>query len=105
MSDAGVPLPGGVASDIRIVSTPDGEVVVKTALAKLKVAADWFSDPARSATEVAALKVMAELMGPFPGHAANREAMLRVIRNHRRATLGEGANYERLAIHPVALDA
>lgn len=62
--ECGVPLPGGVASDIRIVNTPDGEVVVKTALPKLKVAADWFSDPARSATEVAALRVMAELIGP-----------------------------------------
>lgn len=62
--ESGVPLPGGVASDIRIVETPDGEVVVKTALAKLKVAADWFSDPARSATEVAALNALAELIGP-----------------------------------------
>ncbi len=48
---------------------------------------------------------MAKLMGAFPGYAANREAMLRVIRNHRRAAQGEGAHYERLAIHPVALDA
>src|SRR5947209_19746676 len=62
--DTGVPLPGGVASDIRLVQTPDGEVVVKAALPKLKVAADWFSDPARSATEVAALETMAELIGP-----------------------------------------
>jgi 5-methylthioribose kinase len=53
-----------VASDIRIVQTSGGEVVVKTALPKLKVAADWFSDPARSATEVAALEAMAELIGP-----------------------------------------
>jgi ribonucleoside-diphosphate reductase alpha chain len=48
---------------------------------------------------------MAKLMGAFPDHAANREPMLRVIRNHRRAAHGEGASYERLAIHPVALDA
>ncbi len=64
MPDLGTPLPGGVASDIRVVHTPDGEVVVKTALPKLKVAADWFSDPARSATEVAALEAMAALIGP-----------------------------------------
>src|SRR5262249_26825687 len=41
----------------------------------------------------------------FPGYAANREPMLRVIRNHRCAAYGAGASYERLAIHPVALDA
>ena len=28
---------------------------------------------------------MASELGPFPGFAANRESMLRVIRNHRRA--------------------
>ncbi|HEX9559306.1 MAG TPA: adenosylcobalamin-dependent ribonucleoside-diphosphate reductase, partial [Reyranella sp.] len=47
---------------------------------------------------------MARFMGPFPGFAANREAMLRVIRNHRRAAHGEAAGYESLAIAPVALD-
>ena len=47
---------------------------------------------------------MAGLMGPFPGHAENRDAMLRVIRNHLRAAYGSGA-YEGLAIPPVALDA
>jgi ribonucleoside-diphosphate reductase alpha chain len=47
---------------------------------------------------------MARFMGPFPGFAANREAMLRVVRNHRRAACGEAAGYESLAILPVALD-
>lgn len=56
-------LPGGVASDVKIVQTPDGPIVVKQALGKLKVAADWRSDPARSAVEVAALIVAAELLG------------------------------------------
>ena len=28
---------------------------------------------------------MAAEIGPFPGYAKNRDAMLRVIRNHRRA--------------------
>lgn len=56
-------LPGGVASDVTIVHGPDGPVVVKRALGKLKVAADWRSDPARSAVEVAALNVAAELLG------------------------------------------
>src|SRR5476651_321516 len=48
---------------------------------------------------------MAGLMGSFPGYADNRDGMLRVIRNHLRAAYGSGANYEGLAIHPVALDA
>lgn len=48
---------------------------------------------------------LAGLMGPFPGFAANRDAMLRVIRNHRRAARGEAAGYEQLSISPVALDA
>ena len=48
---------------------------------------------------------MARFMGPFAGYAANRDAMLRVIRNHRRAAHGETTGYEDLAIRPVALDA
>jgi ribonucleoside-diphosphate reductase alpha chain len=48
---------------------------------------------------------MAGLMGAFPGFAANREPMLRVIRNHRRAAFGSGEAYEGLSIAPQALDA
>jgi ribonucleoside-diphosphate reductase alpha chain len=48
---------------------------------------------------------MAEELGAFPGFAANREAMLRVIRNHRRAAHGESGFYEELSIPPVPLDA
>src|SRR5215831_862691 len=70
---------------------------------------------------------MAGELGAFPGYAENREAMLRVIRNHRRAAhgvkgspsaplrgegrgevgggLGEDAGYEGLSIPPVPLDA
>lgn len=54
---------GGVASDLRIIEGPDGPVVIKRARGKLRVAADWFSDPARSLVEAAALQAMAELMG------------------------------------------
>ena len=32
---------------------------------------------------------MAKQLGPFPGYKKNREHMLRVIRNHRRAAHGE----------------
>ncbi len=47
---------------------------------------------------------MAAELGPFPGHGPNREAMLRVVRNHRRAAHGEDDGYERLAVPPVPLD-
>jgi ribonucleoside-diphosphate reductase alpha chain len=47
---------------------------------------------------------MAASMGPFAGYANNRDAMLRVIRNHRRAAHGETSGYEGLAIPPIALD-
>jgi ribonucleoside-diphosphate reductase alpha chain len=39
--------------------------------------------------------------GRLPGYADNREAMLRVIRNHRRAAHGETAGYEGLSIRRV----
>ena len=47
---------------------------------------------------------MAGWMGAFPGYADNRDAMLRVIRNHRRAAHSETAGYESLAIRPQPLD-
>jgi ribonucleoside-diphosphate reductase alpha chain len=47
---------------------------------------------------------MAAEIGPFPQFAANRDAMLRVVRNHRRAAHGEGAGYEHLSTLPVPLD-
>ncbi len=42
--------------------------------------------------------------GAFPGHKANAEAMLRVIRNHKRAAEGEAAGYEQLSVAPTPLD-
>src|SRR5258708_24959170 len=48
---------------------------------------------------------MAGELGPFPGFAKTREAMLRVIRNPRRAAHGEAAGYEGLAILSVPVDA
>src|ERR1700736_2920488 len=47
---------------------------------------------------------MAALLGPFPGYRKNREHMLRVIRNHRRAAHGEKTGYEKVATPPVRLD-
>ncbi|CAA7617876.1 Vitamin B12-dependent ribonucleotide reductase [Magnetospirillum sp. LM-5] len=48
---------------------------------------------------------MAGEQGAFPGYAPNREAMLKVIRNHRRAAYGLTSGYEGLQIAPVPLDA
>ena len=48
---------------------------------------------------------MAEVLGPFPGYAENREHVLRVLRNHRRAALSETTGYEQLHTLPVPLDA
>src|SRR5258708_9417426 len=47
---------------------------------------------------------MAAILGASPGYKKNREAMLRVIRNHRRAAHGEKTGYEKLATPPVRLD-
>ena len=44
-------------------------------------------------------------LGPFPGYARNREAMLRVMRNHRRAAYNAApAVYEGLTIKPLGID-
>ncbi len=47
---------------------------------------------------------MAAELGPFPEYSANRDHMLRVIRNHARAAHGEKAGYEKLSTLPVPLD-
>jgi ribonucleoside-diphosphate reductase alpha chain len=47
---------------------------------------------------------MAKELGSFPGYKKNREPMLRVIRNHRRAAYGERSGYEKVATPPVPLD-
>ena len=47
---------------------------------------------------------MAKALGPFPGFAKNREPMLRVVRNHRRAAYGAAVGYEDIRTAPVPLD-
>src|SRR5205085_11076822 len=56
---------------------------------------------------------MARELGAFPGYEQNRDDMLRVIRNHRRAAYNSAqikahgsamGNYEDLDIHPVGID-
>ncbi len=48
---------------------------------------------------------MAAGVGPFAAYDKNAEAMLRVIRNHRRAAHGESEGYEDLSILPTPLRA
>lgn len=48
---------------------------------------------------------MAKELGPFRGYERNKEHMLRVIRNHRRAAYADAKDsYEGLTVTPVALD-
>ena len=42
--------------------------------------------------------------GAFPGYKPNADAMLRVIRNHKRAADGEVSGYESLSVAPTPLD-
>jgi ribonucleoside-diphosphate reductase alpha chain len=46
---------------------------------------------------------MAAELGAFPMYEPNRDNMLRVIRNHRRAAHGTKSGYEGLSVTPVAL--
>ncbi len=49
---------------------------------------------------------MAQFLGAFPGYTPNREHMLRVIRNHRRAAYNAPAReYEELHVTPVGISA
>jgi ribonucleoside-diphosphate reductase alpha chain len=47
---------------------------------------------------------MAGELGAFPGYKKNAKDMLRVIRNHRNAALGNVNGYEDLSVAPVPLD-
>lgn len=59
----GTALDGGVSSDIRVITGDHGRLVVKRALHRLRVAANWPADPRRSGIEVRALRVARELLG------------------------------------------
>src|SRR5262249_29264888 len=57
-----------------------------------------------AASYAASAEIAAE-EGPFPRYPANREAMLRVVRNHRRAAYNaDTKEYEGLTITPVGID-
>ena len=55
------PLGGGVSCDVFAVDLPDRRIVVKRALPKLRVAADWRAPPERSEAEVAWFKLVADI--------------------------------------------
>ena len=55
-------------------------------------------------TSYAASAEMAGERGSFPAFDDNRDAMLRVMRNHRAAARGETGKFEGLDIRPVPLD-
>ncbi len=58
-------------------------------------------------TSYATSAEMAEKLGAFPAYDENRDAMLRVIRNHRRAAHGDARDsdtYETLSIPPVPIE-
>ncbi|MBF0366101.1 MAG: vitamin B12-dependent ribonucleotide reductase [Oligoflexia bacterium] len=48
--------------------------------------------------------LLAKELGAFERYEANKQHMLRVIRNHRMAAHGERENYEHLSIFPVPLN-
>ena len=59
-----------------------------------------------SGESYAASAEMAAELGPFPRFAANRDDMLRVIRNHGRAAYGASPDeYESLSVYPQPIDA
>jgi len=47
---------------------------------------------------------IAKELGAFEGYSKNKAHMMRVMKNHRRAALGEDVGYEELSINPVPLD-
>jgi aminoglycoside phosphotransferase (APT) family kinase protein len=58
-------LAGGVSNKTVLVERASGEAwVLKQALPKLRVAVDWFSDPARISREALGLRYLAELAPP-----------------------------------------
>ncbi len=58
-----------------------------------------------TAEAYAASAEMARDLGPFPKYEKNKEAMLRVIRNHRRAAYDAALDeYEGLSITPLGID-
>lgn len=56
------PIPGGVSADVTLIHTRSGSIVVKQALARLKVADEWCARPDRSANECRALQFVSKFL-------------------------------------------
>ncbi|HBC71655.1 MAG TPA: vitamin B12-dependent ribonucleotide reductase [Coxiellaceae bacterium] len=56
-------------------------------------------------TSLATSAQMAKELGPFVHYNLNREAMLKVVRNHRCALYGGDEQFEKLHIKPLSVDA
>jgi 5-methylthioribose kinase len=56
-------LSGGVSGDVVRVTAKNKSLVIKQALERLKVEANWFSDPKRILTEIKGLEVYHQLVG------------------------------------------
>lgn len=56
------PLTGGVSSDISLIESDTAPIVVKTALAKLRVKDDWFADVSRNRVEQAFFQYAAPII-------------------------------------------
>jgi aminoglycoside phosphotransferase (APT) family kinase protein len=69
-------LTGGVASDILRVDLPDGPVVVKFALERLRVAADWQVPVSRNAAEYAWLSFAGDVLPGAAPRLLGRDAAL-----------------------------
>ena len=54
-------------------------------------------------TSYATSAEIAKELGPFPRYKENAKSMLKVIRNHKRASEGKTRDYEDLSINPVPL--
>ena len=84
------PLAGGVSNRTVLVERANGEAwVIKQALAKLRVAVDWFSSPERIHREAAGMRALVDLLPPgsvpgliFEDHETHLLAMQAVPQPH-----------------------
>jgi 5-methylthioribose kinase len=59
-----LPLGGGVSNMVILADTTSGRMVLKQALARLKVQEEWLSDPRRTVRECAAIRLLAPHLPP-----------------------------------------
>lgn len=65
LAERRIVLSGGVSCEVAVECDAQGrEIVVKQALAKLRVRADWRADPRRAGVEADGLRAIRELLGP-----------------------------------------